>query len=62
MELERDEHIGAARYELTEARQTSRDGQFYPSIFERYQHSEKALTAALAEAFVQGVSTRRWPE
>ncbi len=36
----------------------TRDGVFYPSIFERYQRSEKALVSALAEAYVQGVSTR----
>ena len=35
------------------------DGEFYPSILERYQRSEKALVAALAEAYVQGVSTRK---
>ncbi|NBC27522.1 MAG: IS256 family transposase [Bacteroidetes bacterium] len=37
----------------------TRDGDFYPSILERYQRSEKALVAALAEAYVQGVSTRK---
>ncbi|MEZ5070824.1 MAG: IS256 family transposase [Bacteroidales bacterium] len=37
----------------------TRDGQFYPSIFERYQRSEKALVLALAEAYLQGVSTRK---
>lgn len=37
----------------------TRDGSFYPSILERYQRSEKALVSALAEAYVQGVSTRK---
>jgi len=37
----------------------TRDGAFYPSILERYQRSEKALVAALSEAYVQGVSTRK---
>jgi len=37
----------------------TRDGQFYPSILERYQRSEKALVMALAEAYLQGVSTRK---
>jgi len=37
----------------------SRDGAFYPSILERYQRSEKALVLALAEAYLQGVSTRK---
>jgi transposase-like protein len=82
MELERDDHIGAAHYERSDQRRTSRngykprqlytrvgtlhlrvpqtrDGEFYPSILERYQRSEKALVAALAEAYVQGVSTRK---
>jgi len=37
----------------------TRDGEFYPSILERYQRSEKALVIALAEAYVNGVSTRK---
>ena len=37
----------------------ARDGAFYPSILERYQRSEKALVLALAEAYLQGVSTRK---
>ena len=37
----------------------TRDGKFYPSILERYQRSEKALVLALAEAYLQGVSTRK---
>jgi putative transposase len=37
----------------------TRDGAFYPSILERYQRSEKALVLALAEAYLQGVSTRK---
>jgi len=36
-----------------------RAGQFQPSLFERYQRSEKALMLALAEMYVQGVSTRK---
>ncbi len=36
-----------------------RDGKFSTSIFERYQRSEKALVTALAEMYVQGVSTRK---
>lgn len=36
-----------------------RQGQFSTAIFERYQRSEKALVAALAEMYVQGVSTRK---
>lgn len=37
----------------------TRDGKFYPALLERYQRSEKALVLALAEAYIQGVSTRK---
>ncbi|MCP4312215.1 MAG: hypothetical protein GY790_13195 [Bacteroidetes bacterium] len=37
----------------------TREGQFYPSIMERYQRVEKALVLTLAEAYLQGVSTRK---
>ena len=37
----------------------TRDGQFSPVLFERYQRNEKALIAAMLEMYVQGVSTRR---
>ena len=36
-----------------------RDGHFSTRLFERYQRSEKALVGALAEMYVQGVSTRK---
>ena len=36
-----------------------RQGRFCTQLFERYQRSEKALVAALAEMYVQGVSTRK---
>jgi len=36
-----------------------RSGQFSTELFERYQRSEKALVSALAEMYVQGVSTRK---
>jgi putative transposase len=36
-----------------------RAGRFSTELFERYQRSEKALVAALAEMSVQGVSTRK---
>ena len=32
-------------------------GWFPPGVFERYQRSEKAFVSALAEMFIQGVST-----
>ena len=36
-----------------------REGRFQPSIFERYERSEKALVAAMIEMYVHGVSTRK---
>jgi putative transposase len=36
-----------------------RRGRFSTELFERYQRAEKALVAALAEMYVQGVSTRK---
>ncbi len=36
-----------------------RAGRFQTELFERYQRSEKALTLAIAESYVQGVSTRK---
>jgi len=36
-----------------------RQGHFRMELFERYRRSEKALVGALAEMYVQGVSTRK---
>src|SRR6476660_6115732 len=36
-----------------------RQGHFRTELVERYQRSEKALVGALAEMYVQGVSTRK---
>jgi putative transposase len=36
-----------------------RAGHFSTQVFEQYQRSEKALVAALAQRYVQGVSTRK---
>ena len=36
-----------------------RQGRFSTELFERYQRSERALVATLAEMYVQGVSTRK---
>ena len=36
-----------------------REGRFSTALFARYQRSEKALVSALAEMYVQGVSTRK---
>jgi hypothetical protein len=35
-----------------------REGGFYPQALEKGLHSERALNLALAEMYVQGVSTR----
>jgi transposase-like protein len=37
----------------------TRDGQFYPQSLEKGLRSERALLLAIAEMYVQGVSTRR---
>lgn len=37
----------------------AREGDFYPDALEKGLRSERALTLALAEMYVQGVSTRR---
>jgi transposase-like protein len=39
-----------------------REGRFSTTLFERYQRSEKALLLAVAEMYVQGVSTRKVKE
>ena len=36
-----------------------RQGRFSTEIFERYQRSEKALVSAMAQMYIQGVSTRK---
>lgn len=36
-----------------------RQGRFQTEVFERYQRSEKALVSALAQMYVEGVSTRK---
>ena len=37
----------------------TRDGEFYPQSLSRGLRSERALLLAIAEMYVQGVSTRR---
>jgi len=37
----------------------TRDGKFYPSCLEKGQRSERALRLAVAEMYLQGVSTRK---
>jgi hypothetical protein len=36
-----------------------RDGSYFPSLLEPHRRSEKALLAAIQQAYVEGVSTRR---
>jgi transposase-like protein len=45
--------------ELTLRVPQTRDGEFYPSALERGQRSERALKLAIAEMYVQGVTTRK---
>lgn len=45
--------------EITFAIPQVREGGFYPSALEKGMRSERALVAALAEMYVQGVSTRK---
>ena len=47
--------VGAVELRVPQDRQ----GRFSTEVFERYQRSEKALVSALAEMYVQGVSTRK---
>lgn len=37
----------------------TRDGNFSPTVFERYKRNEKALIASMLEMYVSGVSTRK---
>ena len=37
----------------------ARDGSFHTELFERYQRSERALTLAIVEMWLKGVSTRK---
>lgn len=82
MQIERQNHLGAALHERTEQRTGHangykdkilatrlgqitvavpqvREGGFYPQSLERGTRSERALKLALAEMYVQGVSTRK---
>ena len=48
-------HYGEIDFEIPQVR----EGGFYPSALEKGMRSERALTMAMAEMYVQGVSTRR---
>lgn len=45
--------------QLTLSIPQTRDVEFYPTVLERGERSEKALKLAVAEMYVQGVSTRK---
>ena len=47
--------VGSVTFDVPQ----TRDSGFYPSALEKGLRSERALTLALAEMYVQGVSTRR---
>ncbi len=47
--------VGQLQFDVPQVR----DGSFRPSVFERYQRSDRALVGAMQEMVVQGVSTRR---
>lgn len=47
--------VGAVTFDVPQVR----EGGFYPSALERGLRSERAFTLALAEMYVQGVSTRK---
>jgi len=47
--------VGQVRFDVPQVR----DGSFYPQALEKGLRSERALKLALAEMYVQGVSTRR---
>jgi len=82
MKLEREEVLGAERYQRTPTRRGYANGfkpktvetrlgplelavpqtrgvEFYPSALERGTRSERALKLAIAEMYVQGVSSRK---
>jgi len=58
MHQERSSVLRAQPYERCEGRLGHANG-FYPSALERGVRSEQALTLAMAEMYVQGVSTRK---
>ena len=47
--------VGTLEFDVPQVR----EGGFRPSVFDRYQRSDRALVAAMQEMVVQGVSTRR---
>jgi transposase-like protein len=58
MQAERSEYLDAGLYRHNEERRDYANG-FKPKTLEKGLRSERALTLALAEMYVQGVSTRK---
>ena len=54
--------LGEIDVQVPQVRDMEDGTSFYPSSLERGQRSERALALALAEMYVQGVSTRRVEE
>lgn len=50
--------LGEITFEIPQVR----DSSFYPSALEKGERSERALLSALAEMYIQGVSTRKVTE
>lgn len=55
----KDKTVATRVGEITVAVPQVREGGFYPQALEKGQRSERALKLALAEMYVQGVSTRK---
>jgi len=55
----KDKTLNTRIGQITVAVPQVREGGFYPQALERGTHSERALKLALAEMYVQGVSTRK---
>ncbi|MEZ6016728.1 MAG: IS256 family transposase [Planctomycetota bacterium] len=52
--------MGTFKVDVPQVRQAGENGErFYPNALERGTRSERALKAAIAEMYIQGVSTRR---
>lgn len=54
--------LGELDLRIPQVRDVADDEKFYPQALTRGQRSERALTLAVAEMYVQGVSTRRVKE
>lgn len=55
----KDKTVKTRMGEITFSVPQVRDGEFYPQALEKGLRSERALKLAVAEMYIQGVSTRR---